>query len=109
MGGGLKEGSPTTLTRRLLWTKPALRDLQALQDFIALDKPLAAQRQALLVTEAAERLLEFPEFGRQGRHAGTRELVVSRSPFIIAYRVADNSIQVLRVMHGRQRWPDDLG
>jgi toxin ParE1/3/4 len=43
--------------------------------------------------------------GRAGRVPGTRELVIAGTPFIIPYRVAENTIQILRVLHGKRKWP----
>lgn len=52
------------------------------------------------------RLAQFPESGRPGRIEGTRELVISGTPFIAAYRIAGNTIRILRVLHGAQQWPE---
>jgi len=90
---------------RLVWTGPALRDLASARDYIALDSPPAAKRQVELVLQAVDILVRFPETGRSGRIAGTRELVVGRTPYIIPYRLHDGTIDLLRVLHGRQRWP----
>jgi toxin ParE1/3/4 len=43
--------------------------------------------------------------GRSGRVADTRELVISRTPFIVVYRVTPTRIEILRVLHGAQAWP----
>jgi toxin ParE1/3/4 len=37
---------------------------------------------------------------------GTRELVVTGTPYIVPYRVQDGEIQILRVYHGARRWPE---
>jgi len=76
--------------------------------YIARDNPPAADRQVERVLAAVAGLLRFPEIGRPGRRAGTRELVVSRTPYVVAYRLRADAIEILRVMHGRQRWPDVL-
>jgi toxin ParE1/3/4 len=56
-----------------------------------------------------ELLLPFnPEAGRKGRVAKTRELVIARTPFVVAYRIKDETIEILRVFHGSRRWPDRL-
>ena len=50
----------------------------------------------------------FAESGLPGRVDGTRELVIDRTPYIAAYRVAGVTVQILRVLHGAQRWPEDI-
>lgn len=72
------------------------------------DDPPAADRQVEGVLAAVAGLLRFPETGRPGRRAGTRELVVSRTPYIVPYRLRGEAIKVLRVLHGWQRWPNSV-
>jgi toxin ParE1/3/4 len=93
---------------RIVWTEPALRDLADARAYIALDKPAAAARQVELVLSAVASLVRFPESARAGRRPGTRELVVSGTPYLVPYRLRGEVIEVLRVLHGRQRWPDRL-
>ncbi|HET6521471.1 MAG TPA: type II toxin-antitoxin system RelE/ParE family toxin, partial [Geminicoccaceae bacterium] len=50
-------------------------------------------------------LAQHPESGRPGRVPGTRELVVSGTPYIVPYRVQGNTVQILRVLHGARKWP----
>ena len=52
--------------------------------------------------------MKFPEIGRPGRIDGTRELIIQRTPYIVAYRIATKSIRILRVLHGAQMWPQEL-
>jgi len=93
---------------RLVWTAAALRDLAAARAYITHDNPPAADNQINLILVAVTRLLRFPEIGRPGRRGGTRELVVNRTPYIAAYRVRAHDIEILRVLHARQRWPERL-
>ena len=48
---------------RLIWTEPALADLEAIADYMALDKPDAAARYVRHVFAAVERLARFPKSG----------------------------------------------
>jgi len=91
---------------RLVWTAPALRDLAAARAYIAQDNPSAADRQVQLDLAAVGNLLRFPEIERVGRRSGTLELVINRTPYIAAYHLRGDQIEVLRIIHGRQRWPD---
>lgn len=52
-----------------------------------------------------ELLTTHPEAGRPGRVTGTRELVVSGTPFIAVYRVDRDGVAIIRVLHGAQQWP----
>jgi plasmid stabilization system protein ParE len=35
-------------------------------------------------------------------------LVISRTPYIAAYRIADDTVRILRVLHGAQQWPEQM-
>ena len=89
----------------LKWTLPALGDIKDAGNFISLDNPQAAERMSDRVKEAVEYLISYPNMGRPGRVAGTKELVVSGTPFIVVYRVRVPIIQILRVLHHARKWP----
>ena len=59
-----------------------------------------------MITASVLRLAEMPAAGRPGRVSGTRELVVPGTRYIVAYRVRNNVLEVLRVMHGARSWPE---
>jgi len=91
------------------WTRPALRELDALSDYIARDNPLAALRIVQRIREQTGHLAEVPHIGREGRVPNTRELVVTHTPYIVVYRVHDERIDVLSVIHGARKWPGRFG
>lgn len=91
---------------RLRWTPPALRDLEAIGDHIAMDSAPAAARVVARIFEQADLLTAHPHIGRPGRIAETRELVVTGTPFIVPYRVRDDDVELLAVFHGARRWPE---
>ena len=92
---------------RLLFAEPALRDLDAIEGHVARAHPEPAARTVLAVLEAVEVLCEHPNIGRPGRVSGTRELVVSPLPYIAIYRVQQNAVWILRVLHGARQWPSE--
>ena len=94
---------------RVVWTAPALRELEAIGDYIAQDNPSAAATVVTRIFDRVDRLAEQPETGRLGRIAGTRELVVTDTPFIVPYRVREERIEILSVFHDARRWPDSFG
>jgi len=88
------------------WTAEAYADLDAIFAHIAQDDPAAGARVVDRVeTYATEQLELFPESGRQGRAASTRELVVPDFPYIVAYEIIEREVRVLGVIHGKRRWP----
>jgi toxin ParE1/3/4 len=54
--------------------------------------------------EAPAPLLMFPNRGRLGKKEGTRELVMSPLPYIVVYTVREDTIYVVRILHGAQQW-----
>ncbi len=90
------------------WLSLALADLDAEAEFIARDSPSAADRIVDRVFEASDRLARYPASGRPGRVLGTRELVVPGTPYILPYRVYGRTVEIIRVLHGSRKWPEDL-
>ena len=74
-------------------------------DYIAQDNPLAAISQDEEIEQQVDMLMQHPQMGRPGRMKGTRELVISRTPFIVVYRVKGKRIEVIRLLHSSQQWP----
>jgi toxin ParE1/3/4 len=92
----------------VVWSPRAIAHLTHLRSYIAHDHPSAANRIAAVLLEAVERLAELPNLGRPGRVAGTRELVVPGTPYVIPYRLRGDRLEVIAVFHGRQKWPKRL-
>jgi len=90
---------------KIIWMDAALSDLRSLRDYIAADNPSAAIKQVSRIVSAARGLVKFPGIGRPGRCHGSRELVIGKTPYIVAYRLNGKIIEILRVLHGRRRWP----
>jgi addiction module RelE/StbE family toxin len=93
---------------QLEWSIFAEADREAIFDYIEADSPQAAITVDDRIREQTEGLMKFPELGRPGRVDGTRDLVIQRTPYIAACRIAGNTIRVLRVLHGAQIWPEEL-
>ena len=93
---------------KIRWTKRAILRLKDIHDYIALDSPRAASMVARLILESLKRLEMFPKSGRPGRIEGTRELVVPGLPYVLPYRVVDEEILIISVIHSKQKWPKQL-
>jgi addiction module RelE/StbE family toxin len=92
----------------LEWSVFSLADRRAIFDYIEADNPRAAIDIDDRIQTRVEGLAQFPEMGRPGRIEGTRELVIARTPYIAAYRIAGDTVRILRVLHGAQMWPDEM-
>ncbi|WP_374633810.1 type II toxin-antitoxin system RelE/ParE family toxin [Ferrovibrio sp.] len=90
---------------RVRWAVSALTDFSHTIAFIAETDPTQAERIALALRMAGETLARFPHRGRPGRLKQTRELVLSGLPWFIVYRVMNDGVEILRVIHGARDWP----
>jgi toxin ParE1/3/4 len=91
---------------RVKWLRRALANLSAEAEYIAKDSPSAAEHVITSIVDSIERLRKYPAMGRPGRVIGTRELVISGTPYIIPYRVRGDMVEILRVFHGTRKWPN---
>ena len=87
------------------WTQRARRQFLAIIDAVLEDNPSAAERVYDAIMDSVSRLVTFPEMGRRGRVLGTRELVIASQPYLGAYRIRGQTILILAVLHGAQKWP----
>ncbi len=89
---------------QIIWTTPALSDLDEVAEYIALDKPAAARRLVQRVFSGIERLREFPESGRQPPELEGlryRELIIG--PCRVIYRMEAECVYILHVMRGERQ------
>jgi len=88
------------------WTRKALANLDEEAMFIAKQNPEAAAQIVERVEGAVQKLANHPALGRPGRVLGSRELVISSTPYIIPYRVRGDALEILRVLHSSRKWPN---
>jgi addiction module RelE/StbE family toxin len=94
--------------RNVRWTRRALQRLDEIGARISANNPAAAARGVSTIAKAVQQLGTAPGRGRPGRIRGTRELVIVGTPYLVAYRVGANDIEILTIQHGAQIWPDSL-
>ncbi|MDQ1199309.1 type II toxin-antitoxin system RelE/ParE family toxin [Agrobacterium sp. SORGH_AS 787] len=93
---------------KLAWSAFALSDRDDIFTYIDADNPAAAILIDERIVAAARRLLDFPVSRRVGRIAGTRELVINGTPYVVAYLITQTTVRILRVLHGAQELPEQL-
>ncbi len=89
---------------QIIWTEPALLDLNEIAEYIALDKPSAASHLVRTVFTKTERLEEFPESGRKPaelKKSRYKEIIVN--PCRIFYRIEKDKVYILYVMRSEKK------
>lgn len=90
---------------RLKWLRKARSDLFSIYDFIAAHNPEAAERISRDITHAALRLKAFPQLGRPAHRSDLRLMQVPGLPYLLPYRVAGETIEILAVFDERMERP----
>ncbi len=93
---------------RIIWTETALQDLDAIADYIALDKPPAARRFFERVFERIEQLAIHPKsWTVPAELKGTpyRQLVIP--PVRIFHRAQKDLVYIVYVMRGERLFRND--
>jgi toxin ParE1/3/4 len=87
----------------IIWTEPALSELDEIADYIALDNPHAARELVYRVFQHVEQLAQHPESGsRPMELKGSRYRQIIEPPCRIFYRIDGNAIIILYVMRSER-------
>ncbi|MDW6002842.1 type II toxin-antitoxin system RelE/ParE family toxin [Vibrio mangrovi] len=87
----------------IIWTEPALSDLNDIAEYIALENVVAAKQLVQTVFTKVERLEAFPESGRippEIEHLSYREIVVG--PCRIFYKQDNDRVYILFVLRAER-------
>ncbi len=84
------------------WTPAAADDFEQIKNYLSEHYPQFVQSTVFGLYEAIRSLKSYPKRGRPGREEGTRELVLPRLPYIVAYRIKEEAIEILHIHHGAQ-------
>jgi toxin ParE1/3/4 len=90
---------------RIRWTKAASQDLKQIADYLLARTPQHAPRVVTSILSSAASLARSPLRGRPGKKPRTRELVLAPLPCIVIYKTGAETIHIVRILHGAQRWP----
>lgn len=87
----------------IVWAEPALSDLDAIADYIALDNPVAAAELVRRIVEHVAKLADHPESGsrpQELKRSHYRQIV--EPPCRLFYRHAGSKIFILHVMRSER-------
>ena len=89
----------------IIWTEPALADLDAIAGYIALDKPGAARQFVRRIMARVDQLAAFPESGAKPCELeSTRYRQLTIPPVLLFYRVEAGRVYIVYVMRGERRF-----
>jgi toxin ParE1/3/4 len=93
---------------KIIWSPLAIDRASEIAEYIAQDKPSAAEKWINTVFSKVERLKSSPEIGRvvpEIRNDQFRELIYGN--YRIIYRIEKTQISILTIGHGKQILPID--
>lgn len=94
---------------KIVWTRGARLHLRAAYDYGSNERSFPASEKMLeRIFSAVELLERYPSVGRSGRIPETRELVIVATPFLVAYRARRGKIEILALLHGARKWPEEF-
>ena len=89
---------------RIVWRGSARRRLREIVEYISDRDPAAAEAFEVALRHGIDRLGAFPQSGRPGRVAGTRELMLHPN-YLAIYAVGTDHVVILEILHARRRYP----
>lgn len=95
---------------RLIWTEPAVADLDSIHAYISRDAEVYADAVILEILDSVDRLSNFPESGRivpELEDKKTREIVVGN--YRVMYEIEPDGVVILTVLHGARDFQSNRG
>ena len=87
----------------IVWTEPALSDVEAIADYIALEDPIAASEVVKRVFGHVEQLADHPESGSRPPELGrSRYRQIVEPPCRVFYRFDGSRVFILYVMRSER-------
>ncbi len=83
----------------IIWTQPALQELDAIADYIALDNPQAARR---LVRQVFEKTGNWKPFPAQGERRRSCQTPHTGAPCRVFYRTENDSVLIIQIQRQEQ-------
>lgn len=91
---------------KIIWSPLAIDRVSEIVEYIALDKPTAADKWITTIFSKVEQLVSLPEIGRvvpEIEDEQFRELIYGN--YRIVYRIEKKQVSILTIRHGKQILP----
>lgn len=89
---------------KIRFTALAEQDLRSLFAYISMDNPQAAKNVLDLIERTIKGLGQYPLLGHEGRKEGTRELIIPHTSYCVVYKIVDDIIYIITILHEARRW-----
>ena len=91
----------------IFWEEESLNDREKIFEFLFDFNPSAAEKTDQIIESKVENLLEHPLMGVQRDIFRGRILIIPEVSMIVSYCVDDGTIRIMRVLHQKQKFPQD--
>lgn len=94
---------------RVVWTAPAVSDLECIREYIAHDSEIYADSVLSEIFDAVDQLVAYAKSGRvvpELNNKQTREILAGS--YRVMYDVQGDTIRILTVLHGARKFPRGL-
>ena len=91
----------------ILWEEESLNDREKIFEFLFDFNPSAAEKTDQIIETKVENLLEHPLMGVERDIFRGRVLIIPELSMIVSYWVDGDTIRIMRVLHQKQKFPQD--
>jgi plasmid stabilization system protein ParE len=88
---------------KIVWGERARLEFESAVAHLQTQSPSAAKRVGEQILAAIGMLERFPELAPTSKHRGLRQLVASRTPYLVIYRIHADRVEIRAVIHAKQR------
>ena len=94
---------------KVYWTQNAIKHLTNIYEYIALNSPTYARRMVDRITQRSEQISTQPYSGRKVPEYEAEDIhELIEKPYRIIYRLKQDQIDVVAVIHGAQLLPEEI-
>lgn len=89
---------------RVRYLERAVADLTRIEAYLRSESPRGAARVGARIRKRAQDLAQFPFQGTRSRQRkNLYQLYVTKTPYILVYRVENDEVQIITIVHTSQR------
>jgi toxin ParE1/3/4 len=87
------------MAMNVLWTRRAITHLEAELEYYGRINPALAKELSIVIKDSITNIFTLPSMGRPGKKMDTRELIINKYPYIMVYRVKNNVLEIVALIH----------